>query len=65
MFFILLQSVSKYDIYLLLHSNIHATYLNLNFIMTGALKHSRSGTEAATLANIAINIHPHMMHPKS
>ena len=27
--------------------------------MTGALKHSRSGTEAATLANIAINIHPH------
>ena len=49
MFFILLQSVSKYDIYLLLHSHIHATYLNLNFIMTGALKHSRAGTEAATL----------------
>mgnify|MGYP006926146720 CR=1 FL=1 len=64
MFFILLQSVSKYGIYLLLHSHIHATYLNLNFIMTGALN-AQAGTEAATLANIAINIHPHMMHPKS
>ena len=64
MFFILLQSISKYDIYLLLHSHIHATYLNLNFIMAGALN-AQAGTEAATLANIEINIHPHMMHQKS
>ena len=65
MFFILLQSVSKYDIYLLLHSHFRATDLSLNFIMTGVLKNSQARTKAAILANIAINIHPHMMHPKS